>query len=549
MARPTPSAHSSRIARSRRPICRPRSSHHLGVDYTREYWDEFQQIAAKAQHGPRHQRPGLAAVAGSRPFRPRRAKISRLAANISPESFPPIEAARRTPWNSGSDRCVFPAPEGRCFRRSIAGARVGRRARRRVRGNCRRTGNRGARRSRLTRSQANGKVVGRGLQSHLPWVSAGQRYLPRHAAERARIFSMATLEVCTDPNGRQFFELTSDEMVVGRDQFCDIVLRNHTVSRQHARIVRSADGYLHRRPVEPQRHLPQRPPAGRPHADQGPGSDPHLRSRDRVSRRHRPPERSRAADEEPGAHETVADDGGSGRASPRRRAAVLVAQAPPSDEPAEISSQARFRAALKISLESGGRARRRRNPAQDPRQPVRDFSAGRRAATSCWPKGPTGTWCRGPSSIARARPGHSMTFGPISRKTALHVMSTGEAILMDDGAATPADMNQSVFEHAMPVDDLRAVDGSLAPAAGHPVSRHDRSAQRASCRTISTCWWPWPRSPARKSKRPARGESPEDGTHFQRAPGHRQAGAAAVSAAAPPAGGRLSVLRLLSAGR
>ena len=54
---------------------------------------------------------------------------------------------------------------------------------------------------------------------------------------------MATLEVSTKSSGRQFFELTADETVVGRDQFCDIVLRTHTVSRQHARIVRSVDGY------------------------------------------------------------------------------------------------------------------------------------------------------------------------------------------------------------------------------------------------------------------------------------------------------------------
>ena len=45
-------------------------------------------------------------------------------------------------------------------------------------------------------------------------------------------------------DGRQFFELTNDETVIGRDQFCDIVLRNHTVSRQHARFVRTGDGFF-----------------------------------------------------------------------------------------------------------------------------------------------------------------------------------------------------------------------------------------------------------------------------------------------------------------
>jgi serine phosphatase RsbU (regulator of sigma subunit) len=44
--------------------------------------------------------------------------------------------------------------------------------------------------------------------------------------------------------------------------------------------------------------------------------------------------------------------------------------------------------------------------------------------------------------------GHSMTFGPISRKTALHVMATAEALLMDDQpAGAPADAQQSVFEY------------------------------------------------------------------------------------------------------
>ncbi len=63
------------------------------------------------------------------------------------------------------------------------------------------------------------------------------------AAVGARAFFVATLEVTTESNGKQLFELTADETVVGRDQFCDIVLRRHTVSRQHARIVRAPDGF------------------------------------------------------------------------------------------------------------------------------------------------------------------------------------------------------------------------------------------------------------------------------------------------------------------
>src|SRR5262249_31928536 len=65
----------------------------------------------------------------------------------------------------------------------------------------------------------------------------------RQVPERARAVVMATLEVCSESGGRQLFELSADETLVGREHFCDIVLRTHTVSRQHARITRAEDGY------------------------------------------------------------------------------------------------------------------------------------------------------------------------------------------------------------------------------------------------------------------------------------------------------------------
>ncbi|HEX5446546.1 MAG TPA: SpoIIE family protein phosphatase, partial [Pirellulales bacterium] len=46
----------------------------------------------------------------------------------------------------------------------------------------------------------------------------------------------------------------------------------------------------------------------------------------------------------------------------------------------------------------------------------------------------------------KSETGHSMTFGPISRKMALHVMTTAEAILMDDAPADQSEANQSVLE-------------------------------------------------------------------------------------------------------
>ncbi len=60
----------------------------------------------------------------------------------------------------------------------------------------------------------------------------------------------------------------------------------------------------------------------------------------------------------------------------------------------------------------------------------------------------------------KSEAGHSMTFGPISRKTALHVMSTAEAILMDDGPADgTAEISQSVF-------DLQCLSMICAPLMG-----------------------------------------------------------------------------------
>jgi serine phosphatase RsbU (regulator of sigma subunit)/pSer/pThr/pTyr-binding forkhead associated (FHA) protein len=54
---------------------------------------------------------------------------------------------------------------------------------------------------------------------------------------------MATLEVLLESKGKHFFELVSEQSIVGRENFCDIVIPSHTVSRQHARITRIDDAY------------------------------------------------------------------------------------------------------------------------------------------------------------------------------------------------------------------------------------------------------------------------------------------------------------------
>jgi hypothetical protein len=44
--------------------------------------------------------------------------------------------------------------------------------------------------------------------------------------------------------GRQQWELNRDEIILGRDDTCDIVLPDRQISRQHARIYRESDAYF-----------------------------------------------------------------------------------------------------------------------------------------------------------------------------------------------------------------------------------------------------------------------------------------------------------------
>ena len=54
---------------------------------------------------------------------------------------------------------------------------------------------------------------------------------------------MPTLEVLDGPNKGEVFQVDRDEVVVGRLPYCDIVLAQKNVSRQHTRIVRSGSAY------------------------------------------------------------------------------------------------------------------------------------------------------------------------------------------------------------------------------------------------------------------------------------------------------------------
>jgi phosphoserine phosphatase RsbU/P len=257
---------------------------------------------------------------------------------------------------------------------------------------------------------------------------------------------MPTLEV-TDTNGKKFYELTADETVVGRDQFCDIVLRNHTVSRQHARIVRAADGfyiedlsslngtYINGRRVEGRTSIKDQ---DRIHVyevvtifHEGSLEAARAASEKRPSPRVAEPVPVATVKVEPAKAEAVAQ--------PLVHAAVA-------ETLADSGSQARFRAALKVSVHLEG--------AHDidqilPRVLDNLFEIFPQAARGyiLLAEGADGHLVPRAIKHRQSETGHSMTFGPISRKTALRVMSTAEAILMDEHSGKrEAEMSQSVFD-------------------------------------------------------------------------------------------------------
>ena len=264
---------------------------------------------------------------------------------------------------------------------------------------------------------------------------------------------MATLEVCTGTKGREFHELTSDEMLVGRDQFCDIVLRNHTVSRQHARIVKAADGiYIEDLSSLNGTYLNGRRLEGRT----------QIKDQDRIHfyevvtifHSGEPPPR----DSEHDLNDTLADaplalDEQRELASAGR---TLTAAA---EEPAvDAGVQARFRAALKISSELQGEFDLDRVLTKILDSLFEIFPQAARGYILL-EEGTDGHLVPRAIKHRRSESGHSMTFGPISRKMALHVMSTAQPILMDDSPADAQEVNQSVF-------DVQSLSMICAPLMG-----------------------------------------------------------------------------------
>lgn len=55
---------------------------------------------------------------------------------------------------------------------------------------------------------------------------------------------MATLEVLDGPKKGHRLELVRDEIIIGRLSYCDLVLPQKSISRQHTRVLRSGNGYF-----------------------------------------------------------------------------------------------------------------------------------------------------------------------------------------------------------------------------------------------------------------------------------------------------------------
>ena len=62
--------------------------------------------------------------------------------------------------------------------------------------------------------------------------------------------SVPVLVVMDGPEANKSFAIENDEVIVGREETCDIVLRERQISREHIRIYR-ADGRYYADPDRP----------------------------------------------------------------------------------------------------------------------------------------------------------------------------------------------------------------------------------------------------------------------------------------------------------
>ena len=245
---------------------------------------------------------------------------------------------------------------------------------------------------------------------------------------------MATLKVLNGTTAGHSYEVASDAAVVGRYPFCDIVLPSHSISRQHARIVREADGYY----IEDLNSLNGTFVNGKRVGGRTKLSDQdHIHVYETLLSFH-DGSNLHAAPTHPGgpapAAATVANEQGSSV----RKTLIVGALDALGDARLEVAAEAKLRAVLQINRHLG------RSTAIDEFLPrildsMFDIFPHSDRGYILLADRAGGTLSLRAAKQRRGETGTSMTLGPISRGVAQRVMEAGEAILSThSGANTDA---------------------------------------------------------------------------------------------------------------
>ncbi len=262
---------------------------------------------------------------------------------------------------------------------------------------------------------------------------------------------MATLKVVSGPNAGHSYEVAGDEAVVGRYPFCDIVLPSHSVSRQHARIVRETDGYY----IEDLNSL-----NGTFVNGQRVGMRTRLHDDDKIH------VYETLLSFHDGSNVEIAPTVAGGRLSaangptaaeeiaPARATHIVGSMDVLSDQRLNIGAEAKLRAVLEITRHLG------RSTAVDEFLPrILDslfdiFPQAERGYILLIDK-PGGTLNLRAAKQRRGEAGSSLTLGPISRSVAQRVMKDGEAILSTntsgDASASALDDDDTHSQMSVPL--------------------------------------------------------------------------------------------------
>ena len=245
---------------------------------------------------------------------------------------------------------------------------------------------------------------------------------------------MATLTIVSGPNSGHVYEVTGDEAVLGRYPFCDIVLPSHSVSRQHARIMREAGGFF----IEDLNSL-----NGTFVNGQRIGGRTRLHDQDRVHIYEtmlcfHDGSHVEAPGTSPGIPSAPHETPGTAEESASARATLIVGAMDALAEPRlDVGAEAKLRAVLEITRHLG------RSTAVDEFLPrILDslftiFPQAERGYILLADK-PGGSLSLRAAKQRRGDADSSLTLGPISRSVAQRVMAEGEGILSTNSAAAQA---------------------------------------------------------------------------------------------------------------